>query len=79
MLIKDSNATTSVDTEMEERSYSLSGKEDENDVPITSTQDVNEYPKGANLAFIIIALILSIFLASLDMVINPISSVWANY
>lgn len=31
-------------------------------------QDAEEYPKGASLVFIVIALILSIFLASLDMV-----------
>lgn len=32
------------------------------------TQDASEYPKGTSLTFIVLALALSIFLASLDMV-----------
>lgn len=35
---------------------------------IEDKEDVDEYPSGTKLAFIVLALILSIFLASLDMV-----------
>jgi hypothetical protein len=43
-----------------------------NDEGIESlTQDASKYPHGTTLFFIIVALILSIFLASLDMVRRP--------
>jgi len=34
-------------------------------------QDASKYPQGTSLAFIVVALVLSIFLASLDMVGDP--------
>ncbi|KAK2765439.1 hypothetical protein FQN54_008288 [Arachnomyces sp. PD_36] len=43
------------------------GSEEETDQP--KDQDVDEYPKGLPLAFIVIALVMAIFLASLDMTI----------
>jgi hypothetical protein len=49
-----------------ENSDSISKEDD-----VESPKDATEYPKGANLAFIRIAIILSIFLASLDMVGHP--------
>ena len=49
-------------------------KEDE----VESIKDAIEYPKGASLAFIIIAIILSIFLASLDMVGEPSSTIFGE-
>ncbi|KAM0335062.1 hypothetical protein ACHAQA_000096 [Verticillium albo-atrum] len=39
------------------------------DVPANTTPDADEYPSGINLIFIVVALILAIFLASLDMTI----------
>ena len=36
-----------------------------------AAQGVDEYPKGATLVFVVLALVLSVFLSSLDIVCEP--------
>lgn len=72
MSSNDSTTTNFMDQEMEKSSNALVQK-DGAIVTGPPPQDANEYPKGASLAFVVVALILSIFLASLDMVIIPLS------
>lgn len=50
------------------RDSSSIAKNDDTDSPTDSAEPDPEYPTGAGLAFIVIALILSIFLLSLDQV-----------
>ena len=68
MTCNKSVSNTSVGLELEQHNHASICKEVELDALNLPQQDADEYPKGANLAFIVIALILSIFLASLDMV-----------
>jgi len=60
---------------MEKPGGTLTRRDDDLDVIDPPQQGPNEYPKGVTLAFIVIALILSIFLASLDMVSRPVSPI----
>lgn len=44
------------------------GRKDTGEVVEAAAPDVDKYPKGAVLAFIVVALVLSVFLSSLDFV-----------
>lgn len=63
-----------LDEERGESGNTSIGEEGEAKVVEPPAQDANEYPGGATLALIVVAIILSIFLASLDMVDDPYSS-----
>ena len=56
----------SLEYEKHERSSS-----DEDGILATSVEDAGDYPQGVALAFIVVALSLSIFLVALDMVSPP--------
>jgi hypothetical protein len=58
--------------EEKERASNISNTKDEDVLDVEDIiHDDNRYPQGVNLACIVIALILSMFLASLDLVYIP--------
>lgn len=69
-MLRDDSASNPVPSALEEE-REKTGKAgiSENDEDIEPpAHDASEYPRGTSLAFIVVALALSIFLASLDMV-----------
>ena len=75
-ILSDGSTSTRVlsvqEEEKEETGNASISKDDEAVEP--PAQDASEYPQGTSLAFIVVALVLSIFLASLDMVGDPCPS-----
>lgn len=69
---RDGPASTPVPSALEEETGNASiNKDGEAEAVEPPAQDAGEYPLGISLALIIVALVLSIFLASLDMVGDP--------
>lgn len=69
-MLQDDSASTRVPSALEEErektgKAGISEKDEDVEPP---AHDESEYPQGTSLAFIVVALALSIFLASLDMV-----------
>lgn len=79
-MLSDGSTSTRVpsalEKEKEEMGNASISKDDEAKAEAVEppVQDASEYPQGTSLAFIVVALVLSIFLASLDMVADPCPS-----
>lgn len=71
-MLGDDSTSTPVPSALEEEREKTSDtgiSENDEDKDVESpAHDASEYPQGTSLAFIVVALALSIFLASLDMV-----------
>jgi len=60
---------STIDLEKKAEAETDSGSTKEELAPVIDEEDAVEYPKGATLAFIVVALVLSVFLVALDMTI----------
>ena len=75
--LSDSTSSSQLRAAYEMGDRPLSSRGDDNNksnerAPVeTAVQGVDEYPRGATLVFVILALVLSVFLSSLDIVCEP--------
>lgn len=72
--LSDSSTSTKVVPALDKEKTLSASISNDDETEAVEAQDASEYPKGTSLAFIVIALILSIFLCSLDTVGGPCPS-----